>query len=213
MTICNNLGPPGGQDGEGRATPDPAAVEKVATTPPITNAHKTNPPRRRCGADTVAQLRRRRQAAYRLASLDCGCRDPWPCRCSQPPLTDRALDGWRDAARHILDCGLTPVGAARGTAGFVGSARRRPAAGRTPAPGVRGGGVVTAIGNGHEPSRLRAALESAGGSLKSLTVLAPQNDPFRVDTDARHRDGAWLANTLDRLGIAGSGICAVCTTS
>ena len=57
--------------------------------------------------------------------------------------------------------------------------------------------------NGHEPSRLRAALESGGGSLKSLTVLAPQNDPFRVDTDAGHRDGAWLANTLDRLGITG----------
>lgn len=57
--------------------------------------------------------------------------------------------------------------------------------------------------NGHEPSRLRAALEAAGGSLKSLTVLAPQNDPFRVDTPAGHRDGAWLANTLDRLGITG----------
>jgi hypothetical protein len=26
-------------------------------------------------------------------------------------------------------------------------------------------------------------------SLKDLTVLAPQNDPFRVDTPARHRDG------------------------
>jgi hypothetical protein len=62
---------------------------------------------------------------------------------------------------------------------------------------------VTAIGNGHEPSRLRAALEMAGGSLKDLTVLAPQNDPFRVDTPARHRDGAWLANTLDRLGVRG----------
>ncbi|HSS23987.1 MAG TPA: hypothetical protein VLL82_06205 [Mycobacterium sp.] len=57
--------------------------------------------------------------------------------------------------------------------------------------------------NGHEPSRLRAALEAGGGSLKSLTVLAPQNDPFRVDTDAGHRDGAWLADTLARLGITG----------
>jgi hypothetical protein len=57
--------------------------------------------------------------------------------------------------------------------------------------------------NGHQPNGLRAALEAAGGSLKSLTVLAPQNDPFRVDTDAGHRDGAWLANTLDRLGITG----------
>jgi hypothetical protein len=61
--------------------------------------------------------------------------------------------------------------------------------------------VDTTKHNGHEPNSLRAALESAGGSLKSLTVLAPQNDPFRVDTDAGHRDGAWLANTLARLGI------------
>jgi hypothetical protein len=30
-------------------------------------------------------------------------------------------------------------------------------------------------------------------AMKDLTVLASQNDPFRVDTPARHRDGAWLA--------------------
>lgn len=39
--------------------------------------------------------------------------------------------------------------------------------------------------------------------MKDVTVLAPQNDPFRVDTDARHRDSAWLADNLDRLGITG----------
>lgn len=50
---------------------------------------------------------------------------------------------------------------------------------------------------------LRAVLEAAGGPMKSLTVLAPQNDPFRVDTPAGHRDGVWLANTLDGLGITG----------
>src|SRR5262245_49714235 len=55
--------------------------------------------------------------------------------------------------------------------------------------------------NGYGP--LRSALEMAGGSLKSLTVLSPQNDPFRQDTDAGHRDGSWLANTLDRVGING----------
>jgi hypothetical protein len=59
------------------------------------------------------------------------------------------------------------------------------------------------FGTNGERHKLRAALESAGGSLTSLTVLAPQNDPFRVDTDAGHRDGEWLANTLDRLGITG----------
>lgn len=39
--------------------------------------------------------------------------------------------------------------------------------------------------------------------MKDLTVLANQNDPFRVDTPARHRDGAWPANNLAALGITG----------
>lgn len=50
---------------------------------------------------------------------------------------------------------------------------------------------------------LRAALDNSGGSLKSLTVLAPQNDPFRVDTPSGHRDGRWLRDTLDGLGVTG----------
>lgn len=50
---------------------------------------------------------------------------------------------------------------------------------------------------------LRAALHAEGGSISSLTVLAPQNDPFRVDTDSGHRDGSWLANSLDQLGVDG----------
>jgi hypothetical protein len=37
--------------------------------------------------------------------------------------------------------------------------------------------------------------------MKALTVLATQNDPFRVDTPAGHRDGAWLANTAQELGL------------
>ena len=32
-------------------------------------------------------------------------------------------------------------------------------------------------------------------------MLAPQNDPFRVDTPARHRDGEWLAITARELGL------------
>lgn len=47
----------------------------------------------------------------------------------------------------------------------------------------------------------RALAESGGGSLKSLTVLSSQNDPFRVDTPARHRDGAWLTTTAADLGL------------
>jgi hypothetical protein len=54
-------------------------------------------------------------------------------------------------------------------------------------------------------SPLRAALDQVIAeqdcSLKDLTVLAPQNDPFRVDTPARHRDGEWLAMTAQELGL------------
>jgi hypothetical protein len=61
-----------------------------------------------------------------------------------------------------------------------------------------GGRTVTA-------SPLRAALDKViaeqGGSLKDLTVLAAQNDPFRIDTPARHRDGEWLAITARDLGL------------
>ncbi len=61
--------------------------------------------------------------------------------------------------------------------------------------------VDTAEHNGHEPHALRAAIESLGGTLASATVLSPQVDPFRVDTPAGHRDGAWLADTITRLGV------------
>lgn len=57
----------------------------------------------------LAGLRRRRRAAERLALLDCGCSDPWPCRCTEPPLTDCALDGWRNAAQHVFAGGQTPL--------------------------------------------------------------------------------------------------------
>jgi hypothetical protein len=46
------------------------------------------------------------------------------------------------------------------------------------------------------PTGLRATLEAAcadeGCSMKDLTVLANQHDPFRIDTPAAHRDGEWL---------------------
>lgn len=38
-------------------------------------------------------------------------------------------------------------------------------------------------------------------TLKDLTVLASKNDPFRVDTAARHRDGRWLAESAQQLGL------------
>jgi hypothetical protein len=48
---------------------------------------------------------------------------------------------------------------------------------------------------------LRRILESACAdiSLSDLTVLSAQVDPYRIDTVAGHRDGAWLAEQLARL--------------
>lgn len=81
----------------------PGSEAGATSTTPIAAQDST------CRADIVSQLRRRRRAAERLAPLDCGCSDPWPCRCTEPPLTDRALDGWRDAAGHLFDAGKTPL--------------------------------------------------------------------------------------------------------
>lgn len=56
-----------------------------------------------------------------------------------------------------------------------------------------------------ELSPLRTALDetmaAAGCTMKDLTVLATQNDPFRVDRPAMHRDGQWLADTARELGL------------
>jgi len=56
-----------------------------------------------------SQLGRRREAARRSVPLDCGCRDPLPCNCTQPPISSVALDGWRDAALHVLSVGQLPL--------------------------------------------------------------------------------------------------------
>jgi hypothetical protein len=60
---------------------------------------------------------------------------------------------------------------------------------------------VSTIPNG--TGRLRQVIEDArvgGGSLKDLTVLATQNDPYRVDTPAGHRDGQWFAEQFKAAG-------------
>lgn len=59
--------------------------------------------------DVHAQLHRRRAAAQRVVPLDCGCPDPWPCWCNEPPLSDRMVDAGRDAALHILNVGEIPL--------------------------------------------------------------------------------------------------------
>jgi hypothetical protein len=55
--------------------------------------------------------------------------------------------------------------------------------------------------NGH--GVLRSIIENArdehGFSLTQLTVLSIQVDPYRIDTASGHRDGAWVAQQLNRL--------------
>ena len=71
--------------------------------------------------------------------------------------------------------------------------------------GAQDAANVSANGNGAGASPLRAALDNViaeqGCSLKDLTVLDTKNDPFRIDTPARHRDGRWLATTAQDLGL------------
>jgi hypothetical protein len=60
-------------------------------------------------SDSRAELRRRRAAALRLPPLDCGCVDPWLCRCDRPPLSERWVDAGAVGARHILEIGFVPL--------------------------------------------------------------------------------------------------------
>src|SRR5215471_8612383 len=46
---------------------------------------------------------------------------------------------------------------------------------------------------------LRQLKEHTGQSLDKLSVFSANNDPYRQDTPARHRDGAWLRAQMDRL--------------
>jgi hypothetical protein len=48
---------------------------------------------------------------------------------------------------------------------------------------------------------LEAAARDARVPLGDLTVLDKKVDPYRQDTPAGHRDGTWLAEQMERLGI------------
>jgi hypothetical protein len=61
--------------------------------------------------------------------------------------------------------------------------------------------VDDAAGSPGLRSTLKKACAESGSSMAKLTVLATQNDPFRVDTPARNRDGEWLATQAKELGL------------
>jgi hypothetical protein len=52
-------------------------------------------------------------------------------------------------------------------------------------------------------NKLRAEIKQTGHPMSMLTVLAPQNDPYRCDTEARHRDGRWLRDRIAELRLVG----------
>src|SRR5262249_25212809 len=64
----------------------------------------------------------------------------------------------------------------------------------------REGGGMKESPNGAGPLRqlLESAASGAGCSLRALTVLSNQRDPYRLDTPAGHRDGEWFAQQVER---------------
>ena len=62
---------------------------------------------------------------------------------------------------------------------------------------------MTGNGSGALRQILEAAAREARVPLSDLTVLDKKVDPYRQDTPAGHRDGAWLAEQMARLGIVG----------
>jgi len=70
--------------------------------------------------------------------------------------------------------------------------------------------IPPAIDNDRSPLRqaLDAAIAEAKSngsklSMKGLTVMSEDKDPFRLDTSANHRDSKWLADRIADLAITG----------
>jgi hypothetical protein len=49
----------------------------------------------------------RRHGSVRLPRFDCGCADPWTCRCREPEPSQRRVQGYVAAIQHLNEHGLT----------------------------------------------------------------------------------------------------------
>lgn len=69
----------------------------------------------------------------------------------------------------------------------------------SPKASLKAGLAPATNGNGTLRSVLEKACTKTGAGLSELTVLSVAVDPYRLDTDARHRDGRWIAELLNQL--------------
>jgi hypothetical protein len=60
-------------------------------------------------------------------------------------------------------------------------------------------GLIDANGSDALRAILAKACAKTGSRQSDLTVLSAAVDPYRLDTDAGHRDARWVAEQLDRL--------------
>jgi hypothetical protein len=111
-----------------------------------------------------------------------------------------------ELSRHVCSTahrfGLSPPRAGPDTEVWLRGLRKRPRRGGVAFHFVRafGGPDMSAVSKRF--GRLRAVLETTRRekrvSRKALTIL--RNDPYRLDTPANHRDGAWVAEQAFDLG-------------
>jgi hypothetical protein len=57
----------------------------------------------------------------------------------------------------------------------------------------------TVVGSGVLYQEIEAAAAESMRPVKDLTVLSPQNDPYRLDTTVGHEIGKWFADQITRL--------------
>jgi hypothetical protein len=77
--------------------------------------------------------------------------------------------------------------------------RREKAAAKLAADGKPERAKNTVVGSGILHQEIEAAAAESMRSIKDLTVLSPQNDPYRLDTTVKHELGKWLADQIARL--------------